>query len=239
MAKIRRISKAKFDKAVKAFREKPQNYSNAKRAAGISFDSAKRLWFFGIPSAEFSAPPIKDMLGSEKELGRAERELKKKKDAIEEVRDELADEIRAEAARRDAIDAREKEGQILKLARQNAISSMASLVRIGQGIQVVSQKTLESLNKIANEEDYDHSKGIAVLRAYAKSIREVASASQTIMEMERLYMGEPTEIVGVTTDIDNLTIEQLAKEIEKTETALDRAQQRGIIVLEGGMQDEE
>jgi hypothetical protein len=68
----------------------------------------------------------------------------------------------------------------------------------------------------------------------ATAVRQGAEAAQTTMEMERLWLGEPTEVIGVRAIDPNTPVSEVLARIEAARSAIDRAKARGMVVLPGG-----
>ena len=64
----------------------------------------------------------------------------------------------------------------------------------------------------------------------AATSTKLVRAAMTALQMERLHMGLPTEIVGT----QDMTLEEAVREIETANAELVQARERGLLVLQGG-----
>lgn len=235
----RAITPDYYDSIVDAFREDPGNYSAAAKRAGIGRNTAKRAWNDGWPDKGF--PPV------EKTLELEQLEARKDRAAADEARiDELREDqtvtdaaIRAKA-RRDAIRARGEEGRMVKAARVSAINLLESAQKITASINDIAPKVAQAVREIelegATVKEIDAIGRI--LWRLSISTRAGAATAWNILQAERLLLGQPTDIIGIT-DMDNLDEADAMKELEEAAKALERVKRRklkkgDLRVLKGG-----
>lgn len=234
----KRVDQETFDKLLEAYRADPGNHSAAARHASVTRRTAKVAWSTGYPDRPWGQKSIQDLIADDRELARARLELQDEKEMLEEERQALEAEREREAARQHAIKAREQEGQLISAARAGALLGLMGAVKAAPGLQKAMVKLGAELERIAeggpitNKEMGQLS---SIMRRYSSTLRELNAAGQISMEMERLFLGEPSSIVQVQTDLDQMPLQDLVKMAGYQDSLLKRAQDRGLVVLEGGL----
>lgn len=232
-----RVDQATWDKLLEAYRQDPGNHSAASRHALVQRRTARKAWDEGYPDRPWGTKPIKQLIAEDRELAGARAQLEAEREGLAEDVAELESERDREAARQRAIVVKKEEAVLVQLARQSSIRTLAAAVTASEGLKTIMTKIgaeLETMGKggpLTKKELLDVSN---ITRRYASTLREVVTAGQMAMEMERLYMGEPTEIIGVTTELDALPLPELVKMAGYQDGVLKRAAERGLVVLEGG-----
>jgi len=228
-----------WNKLLEAYREDPGNFSNAARHAGVQRRTARRAWDVGYPDRPWGGKSIRDMIRDEAELARSRTQLELEREELNEDKELLESERSAEAARQRAIAVRVEEAQLISGARAITMNAFASASKAAQGLSQAMTKLGGSLISKAMSADELSMKDMtalsALLRRYSSTLRELTQAGQTAMEMERLYLGEPTSVIGVMTDLDAMPIEDLVKMAGYQDEVLTRARERGLVVLDGGL----
>lgn len=220
-------SQSTYDKLIIAFRENWGNFSSAARAAGVARKTAKKAWISGWPDQRMR--PIRDLLEEERLAARAEilTETRAKLVGDQAVLQQEA--VEAEKARllshSQAVQTRAQEGEMVKLSRANTIVMMAT-----------ANRHLRVANKLAKELEEQVEKGeveltpqqvIKLAGSCAFLTKTAAEAARINLEMERILLGEPTEIIGI--DVNNMSVEEAARRIEVANRALERARKRGLL----------
>jgi hypothetical protein len=236
---VNRVTQDVWDKLLEAYREDPGNHSNAARHAVVQRRTARRAWELGYPDRPWGLKPIKDLLASEAELARSRLQLEADKEELEEDQIALELERDREASRQHAIRSKEQEGRLIAAARAGSIMGLSAAIEIAPSLQRAMQKLGTALAAIAEDQGSLTAKDVAnlsfVMRRYSSTLRELSQAGQIAMEMERLYLGEPSQIIGVTTDLDTMPLQELVKMAGYQDDVLKRAYDRGLIVLDGGL----
>jgi len=208
--KARRITVPVYERLVEAFRDKPGNVSNAARLAGCGNLMASRAWEKGWEP--LSLLPIKDVIKEEQLIARGQ---------IEAARLAAASSKRQERenARKNALETRQQEGQMVKLTRGNAMQALAVSVELGRSTRQFSETiqarlTLEQ-EKVAAWVAYERDRMagnkptppdyarppmgpeelVNLLNRAADYMAKITQCARQAMEMERLYLGQPTDIV--------------------------------------------
>lgn len=231
-----KVDQATYDKLVEAYRLDPGNHSAASRYAGVQRRTARRVWDHGNEAKGWK--PAKVLIAEDVELAKAKTQLEQ--DRLELMEDQVAVEMERdrEAIRLHSVAARKEEAALVVLARQAAIRSIAAAAAASEGLKGAMERIGKELKEMA-EGGPMSKKELAMVssitRRYASTLREVVVAGQLSMEMERLYLGKPTEIVGVTTDLDTMPLDDLVRLAGYQDGVLQRAAQRGLVVLEGGL----
>ena len=241
-----RITTQFYDALVDAYRKHPGNHSGASRAVGCNRRTAKRGWEQGWSTFEW-ARPINEVIRDEQELARihierqSRLEMERQEmlndptpigDVARERRDaHLTAQLDRAKARDAAVKSRAEEGQMVAGARKSVMQGLGGLLRIGEGVQILADRCNDELKKLAKDpKDFKLASSLATIRKYALAIRDINSAAQTAVELERLYLGEPTEILGVQLgSFDDAPMEDVLREIEKGAEAIKEARAQGII----------
>lgn len=237
----RRIDQDLFDDLVEAFRETPGNFNAVSKAVGVSWRTAKKAWLKGWPAREFG--PVSKVIELEELEARANRAEADERKLAELKEDEAVNDaaIRAQA-RRDAIAARSEESTMVKAARLSAINLLDTSRKLGDGIRDLAPKLRDAIKRIefAEETDLDDIERVAkLLWRLSISTRAGASTAWTILQAERLLLGQPTDIIGLT-DLDNMDEREAMKELEEAAKSFERIKERrkktaaSFRVLQGG-----
>lgn len=233
-----RVDQATWDKLLEAYRQDPGNHSAAARYAVVQRRTAKRAYEEGYPDRPWGAKPIKDLLAMESDIARSRLQLEEEKDELEEDQAALDAERDRERIRQHAIKSREQEGQLIGAARAGAIMGLVAAVKMAPSLQQAMERLGKELVSMAEGGPITHKEMVSlsnIMRRYSATLRELSISGQVAMEMERLYMGEPSQIIGVTTDLDTMPIEELVRMAGYQDSVLKRAQERGLVVLDGGL----
>ena len=224
---------------MEAYRLDPGNHSAAARETGVQRRTSRRAYETGYPDRPWGVTPIKDLLMQEAELARARMQVQDDRAELDEDRAVLEADRDREASRQHAIRAKEEEGKMIRGTRVAVMSAIGASVKSAEGLQSAMTKLGSSLLEAGMRTEPltmgETNALSAIMRRYASTLRELSQAGQTVMEMERLYLGEPTSIVGIETDLDTMPIEELVKLAGYQDEVLKRAHERGLVVLEGGL----
>jgi len=234
-----RVTQEIWDKLIEAYREDPGNHSHASRHALVKRITAKRAYEIGYPSRPWAIKPIKQLILEDIELARARIQLDNERADLEDDQADLEAERDREASRQHAITAKQQEGQLVASARAGAILGLAAAVKVASGLQKAMMRLGTELENMADPTTKLTPKEVgnlsSIMRRYSSTLRELNAAGQLAMEMERLRMGEPSSIIGVMTDLDTMPMAELAKMAGYQDKILRRAQERGLVLLDGGL----
>lgn len=242
----REITSKLYNDLVRSFRERPGVFSYTARMARVTNRTAKKAWEKGWPEKGFG--PIKDIVEEEQTVISArvqiEREAKKatmKMEAVEEMKLKLDHETELEASRRHAVETRIEEAKMIGASRKIIIKNLEAIQEYSEPLQLAGGRLAIAIRDAALDDEHPIVFGektfnqlSRALRGLGMTMRDLLTAAKTAMEMERLYHGEAQKIIGITSDIDQLSTEELMQEIEDADSAITRAKDRGLIVHEGG-----
>lgn len=222
------IDKEFVDSLVDAFAAAPGNYSAAAKAVGCDHRTAKRAWAIGWPKK--GIPPISQTIARQQEAARALAQRKASAE-VEATRD-AQKAIKMEAAIDSAKD-REREGQIARLARDNAMGLQAvSLNLAKKGHNIVQNLTDEELNAMSPAAK------LKALKTIAEFNEKAAVVADKAITLHRLIMGAPTATVqhnhthqGAVAHV-HVTPNEMVSVIKRAQEAVERATEAGIIDAE-------
>lgn len=242
-----------YEKILEAYRDAPGNHSRASKATGHDRKTCKKVWDNGW--AYDWAPPISEVIEREQELARVRVARQTVDDAeIQGFMDTTAAaELKRQehlqlmkerqAAKGHAIKSRAEEGEMVQGLRKAVMVAEGTMLRCAVGFQELADAVNIELRQLALPGNKNFKVGAAIgyLRRYAATIRETSHAAREAMELERLLLGEPQQIVGIQNlgDLDEATAEQCMDEIERAHRAIARHRERGepIVAEEPGTPD--
>lgn len=216
----RPVTRELYAKLLAGFRDAPGNATHAARVADCERRMAKRGWEEGWPVYPW-AEPIRKVV---------ERE---KLEAAEKARAEEVERARQAAklkddARGDALEAHKQEGQLVKAARINVIVQLNALGRIGPSLQVLSEQIRQAID--TGQVPWDEAS--VLLRNLATAAAQVVRVGHTVLQIERLHRGEPTDILGITpVEMSN---DEALQEIADAAEDAQRFRRKGLTVIAGG-----
>jgi hypothetical protein len=230
-----RVDQETWDKLVAAYREDPGNYSHAARACLVQRKTARRAYEVGYPDRPWGAKSIRQLLFEEQELARSRLQLVEDQAQLEDDRLVLEAERNREAARQHALRAKEQEATLVAGSRAAAMRGLAAVMEAAPGIKAACVRLTAELEKLSLHDGDLSPKQLgavsSITRRFSSTLRELVQAGQMAMEMERLYLGQPTEIVGVQTALDELPISDLVRMAGYQDEVLQRAAARGVVRL--------
>jgi hypothetical protein len=231
MAK-RKITNDIYNAVLDAFREHPGNYSAAQKLAkadprtegSIAYATMRKAWNIGWPEQEKKS--IKAALASEALAARRLLEEQKKVTEQDALAALVSDEaLIAEQARNDAITARVGETKLVRAARENAIELLTNSKELLQGFGNLAPKVTKYLENLEINDDEDVKLAAQLLWRLATSSRAATAAGMQVLQMERLLLGQPTEIIGVK-DVEGISEKDALVELEEAAKAADRVRKR-------------
>lgn len=245
----RAITPELFNDLIRAYRLQPGIYGAAARACGCAHRTAKKAWLNGFPktASHPEYPPIEQLLKDEQKQVAAMAHLDENESALLQ-RQEIADEMRAkidgdleqEASKAYAIQVKLEEVRMIGTTRGMITSHAQSLNTLAEASELLSSRLGAAIRDFAmNEEEplvfasKEYNQAYRAFRGVAMTARDISTAVKTILEAERLHMGEATSIIEHR-DVDDMSIEDLMAEIAEADTSIADAKRRGLVALDGG-----
>lgn len=237
----RKITSEFYQALVDAFRECPGNATGAARtvreATGTTCDrrTAARAWTRGWPEHNF--PPVEKTLELEVVSARAALVVIANDSADLLVSATSDEAIVREQARIDAIKARTDEGRLVRIARENVVALLESSNELLDGYRKLAPKVKKILANMDGNE-LDVTEAARLLWRVAIAARASTDAGMRVLQMERLLLGQPMEIIGVRDmDLDESDVlEELEEAASMAARIRERRARRGdrLKLLQGG-----
>jgi hypothetical protein len=211
---------------------------------GIGSGKVRTAWFGGKRLTFLGLSPVRQALDEERLAARAKLRHEEEKanavippvpdppwpntDAADEERRKIAARER-EAARRDAVESRAKEAQAVRGAREIGLALLTNTAKLLTGAAVLGD-TLKTALQAGGA--IDATRGVRLMGMIAEHGRLSLQTSRLAMEMERVHLGEPTEVLRVESQV--MSHEDVARKVALSERALERLRKRGFQVVNGG-----
>lgn len=219
MAK-RAITHELYQALVDGFRQQPGNATYAARIGGVDRRTAKRGWEQGWPKQYVWAQPIREVIREEMANARKARLEAQEAERFDQEKER-------EKARTASIKAAQEEAQAVSIARTNSIG--AGMI-VGSLMRALVPLTKQIETALANPATQLAPNQIAKMLAdMANVTRHSNEAMRVALELERLRLGEPTNIGGIQGQLDDMTTEEAVEELISVQRSLDRAARSGIL----------
>lgn len=210
----RPVTREMYDLLIDGYREQPGNASFAARAAGCDRRTAARGWNKGwldLKNHEW-AVPIRDVIKNEMLSARAERQRlqEKEKEAVA---------LERSRARQDAVKSAGEEAQAAQVARTSAIA----MGGVAQSLIRTLLPLLKKLPELVEKADLTAKETIKAIGDTAFIVRSTNDSIRTSLEIERIRLGEPTDIIGIQSQLEEVTAEEAVEELLGIERTLRRA----------------
>lgn len=223
----KRVSGQKFTREdynllLNYLRQDDSSLAKAGRELGFAKATVRKYYIKGDKFRNLA--PIREVINKERIAARA-----KLLDS-----EELQDTMNLEKARLQAIAAKAAEGEMVKITRDTVSQTLGALMHLNPGIQKLASLLDEKIRKLVDDPEYNPSiHGLFnIISKYTYVFKETTAIARQVMEMDRLHLGEPTEILGLQlSDIDNLSMEDCMKEIKAAAQAIKRAEENGISAI--------
>lgn len=221
-----------YDALVDCFREFPGNANRVQqevkkdpRSNGTcGWKTAHKAWNDGWPVLQLK--PIKDVIHLEEVTARRLLEKERQKSEEEILAAATSDEtLMREKAREDAIIARVAETRLVREARQNAIELLSNSKELLRGFGKLAPRIVRHLDKMKIETDEDVERAARVLWRVATSSRAATESGMKVLQMERLLLGQPTEIIGIK-DVEGISDVDALAELDAAARAAERVRER-------------
>lgn len=219
------VTDEQYNRLIEAFRTAPSHYSEAGRAAGISAHTARKCFHEGYP--KYGKKAIADILREEQEHARAklaEMEAQAERTAIE------LDALRKADAKLKAVDdvteSRVQEAQMIRMGRSAATNLLMVLTNLSKGTTRIGERIQRTLEAMGSDETplspLEVTNMTRLVSNLSLALRQTHEAASRAMEMERLLLGEPSKIVGIT-HLEDVTVDEAQRRIDAANRALARA----------------
>jgi len=177
--------------------------------------------------------PMRDIVYEEQIFARArvkELEEQLSRQATEAAAAQrLAAEVKA---RQDAVSSRVQEAQMIRLARGATMGLFAGVVSMTKSVPKLAGRIQEAVDTLSSDpaglSRADLQNMAQLINQLVVSVNTLASTGQRVMEMDRLLLGEPTNILRA--EHSNITMEEAGQRIEAGRRALEYARQEGITI---------
>lgn len=131
-----------------------------------------------------------------------------------------------------AAEAEKVNGQILRIARGDVLSGLASTARLAEGIGALAERVNEQLKRGTDAAgkvlDIAPKEVLNILRGYATTTKQLVDAAEALVAIERLRANLPGIIVGLQPQA--ITLEEAEKQVEAASRALGKARDLGLLV---------
>jgi hypothetical protein len=219
-----------YDALTEAFRRNPGNITQAAEIVGVSRATARRAWAVGYPRV--NRPAIQRVITDEQIAARASMADEHARQAALDLEDRRRTQREnSRKAREDLARTRKQEAELVRAQRGN----VAALVGItGHALRGMIEQARILEGELRAGKDSSNGQVLSLpqrMRAMdtlARIVQRASEAAAEVVRMERLLLGEPTEIVGTTA-----TLEEVVREFEATSRAVQRVK-HGLVALPGG-----
>lgn len=222
------LTKNEYDAMLGSLRQTPHSMNAAAKAAGVSWQVAKNA-FEGVYEEE-GYPAIRDVLTAERRSARAA--LRGDGPARPEEMALLDDRAKREleeqqASREHAVKVREAEGKMIEAVRGNVLGLLAKTGRMTKSMlqEVDTIEAALQSGKDPSGKPLTLDQRLKYLSTISRIVKSATESARHALEMERLVLGQPTEILGV--DVNNMTPADAAATIDLAGWALRRARESG------------
>lgn len=245
-----RVTQEMYEALVQAYREQPGIHARAAKAAKTTPSTATKGWHKGWPKRGW--PPIKDLMKAEQLEARAQASEARRLGALayeQQQRDDFQarlEDLSRQAndmklkAREDAIRTRKEEGEMVQMSRGAIRLNLGALIKLSQEVlnkvvpQLVAQ--IESgyvIGATGRKRKLTTHDQLKLMNQLALLLSRIIPESERAIKMERLLLGEPTEIIGL--NLHDMDAEEVIEMHEATQWAVERAKKRrGLEVIDGG-----
>lgn len=186
---------------------------------------AKRGWEEGWPVYPWAEP-------IHKVIERKQREAQERKRAEDIEAARAAARVKDDATQ-EAIKVRGEEARMVAAARINVMVLLNATGRMGPALQSLSDQISAAI--IDKKVPVDEMSGL--LKNVASAAAATVKAGQVALEVERLFRGDPTKIIGV--QDTNFTPDEAYEEIMAATEVAQRWQKRGNLTLVVSKGDEQ
>lgn len=228
------------------YRAAPGQHVAAGKATGLDRRTAAKAWNKGLPQFD-GGKPISETIEEERRAARARLQ-----EEAEVAR--RAAEAEREKARAQAIQARKVEGQVVALARTNSLNALAASAEMLSVARGLAQRVKAKVQKLVSDEEAvekgeapdlcEHcGRGpeknppgvlISLIDRITAVSRRVNEQAEEAMRMERLHLGDPTQIIGITDDHKTIPMDEAKDRLAVARQAVERALAKAGVARPGG-----
>jgi len=224
----RALTRSTYEKLVAAFRSAPGNLANAARDAGVCRETAKKAWETGWKEWPW-APSVKQMFLDEEVAARARQRLDEEaararvaERAAEQVHKDIDAVAQRNTARDDALSERIESAKLIKGCRQNLMALLGITAGWAREVYELQPQTRQALRG-KNPDQI-----IAVGIQLGKLVSRLTDAVDKLQQMAAREVGDPTEIVQHTLQLDG-SPEEAARFVALARRAAARSARLGLI----------
>jgi len=249
------VTEEVYNKLIAAFRDGPGIINRAARLADVDWRTAKKAWETGWPRKNFH--PIKKVIAEDRVKARAALEAAQaaKRAMIEKEREE---------ARKQAIEALKQEGQMVGFARAQSLQNLAVAIELGRMVRAMIPSLKEfadvEVQKIQAWTNYEKQllqgadpaltpvpsmarpslsleRAVGLAQKVSSIAQEIVATAYQAMQMERLRLGQPTEIMGFAGlgPDESISFEEAEARLAAANQALEQAKKTvHLRLIEGG-----
>jgi uncharacterized membrane protein len=241
------ISQLQFDALLDAYRNSPGVVRLAAAASGLDRRTAQKAWTKGL-ARFYAGNPIRDILQAEHVAARARltEDAQKRESVAAEDRDK---------ARVNAVESRKQEGQVVQLARANSLQALAATASMLQTARALASRVKEKLEGMLRDDaqatkDLEDGAGRTCDTCGHRTVdnqmnagaivnlvdritgvgRRVNELAHLAMQMERLHLGEPGQIIGLVDASagDAITLPEAKARLAVAAQAIEAAERREL-----------
>lgn len=226
----RPITKDVYDKLIAFYREHPGQTDKAAKACGCSYNAAKRMWDGPPKLLAPWAVPAQTLFAQEAA-------------AVQRLAAEDAARARADAdAKEEARLGREREAKqwdenIMRLARNDVMRGLGNAAKLVDGMDKLAERVGDQLKRgvdnKGNPLEIAPLAALQILQRYSQSVRSLADAASSLVAIERVRAGLPSQVIGHV-DLTEITVEDAERELRILQDSVARAKRLGLRVLPGG-----
>lgn len=227
----RQITHAIYNALVVAYREQPEGHKLAAERAGVNWRTARRGWERGWAPRLPWAPAIKDVVANEQKEARARLVIKQAQQAQAEVQAAVTTPAAIQAkAREDALDSRVQEAKLVRASRENTLVLLGLTQPVLKGLRGVAAR-IEDL--LASSKPTS-GQALDIYDKLSSIMLRTNEAAKLALQMERLLIGAPTEILGVA----GVSDEDAERELKRTLALFEEARKLGVVPSGEGIADD-
>jgi hypothetical protein len=229
----RKITEDLYNRLLDEFRKDPDHPYSVAPKAGVDPRTAIKAWELGWPKKGME--PVKTVMQREQIKARAllmGEHAAKKAIVLKEREDAI----------KQAAESRAQEGQMVNLARGSSAQALTVAVNLAMAARKLADQVKAKVIELANLDPKEPTsltptQGLVMLTRIADLQQKINSTALSAMQMERLHLGQPMNIMaGVITSQTEMTIEEASARIEMANQALEGARRvGGLTVIDGGM----
>jgi hypothetical protein len=139
----------------------------------------------------------------------------------------------------DLTDERAHEAQLVRMSRAATLVLLNNITQVAAGASLLGKKVRQALELYADSPEpmtLKEAKDTTVLIGrLTTALRQANDAGQTAMEMSRLLLGEPTQILGIQ-HLESMGLPEAKRRVEAANRALVTLEEAGISMVDGNTQ---